>query len=88
MKKVRIDQLVFDRGLTESRERAKTSIMSGLVFVNGQRLDKPGMSVDENAIVELKGAVNEKALIRELQNAGIDQRAAHAELQRELSLRR
>ena len=55
MKKVRIDQLVFDRGLTESRERAKTSIMSGLVFVNGQRLDKPGMSVDENAIVELKG---------------------------------
>ncbi len=55
MKKVRIDQLVFDRGLTESRERAKTSIMSGLVFVNGQRMDKPGMVVDENAIVELKG---------------------------------
>ncbi|MBP8640960.1 MAG: TlyA family RNA methyltransferase [Oscillospiraceae bacterium] len=55
MKKIRIDQLVFDKGLTESRERAKTSIMSGLVFVNGQRLDKPGMSVDENAVVELKG---------------------------------
>ena len=55
MKKIRIDQLVFDRGLTESRERAKTSIMSGLVFVNGQRMDKPGMSVDENAVIELKG---------------------------------
>lgn len=55
MKKVRLDQLVFDRGLTESRERAKTSIMSGLVFVNGQRMDKPGMSFDENSIVELKG---------------------------------
>ncbi len=55
MKKIRLDQLVFDRGLTESRERAKTSIMSGLVFVNGQRMDKPGMSFDENAAVELKG---------------------------------
>ncbi len=55
MKKVRLDQLVFDLGLTESRERAKTSIMSGLVLVNGQRMDKPGMSVDENAVVELKG---------------------------------
>ena len=55
MKKVRLDQLVFDRGLTESRERAKTSIMSGLVFVNGQRMDKPGMSFDENAVLELKG---------------------------------
>ena len=42
MKKVRLDQLVFDRGLAESRERAKTSVMAGLVFVNGQRSDKPG----------------------------------------------
>lgn len=55
MKKVRLDQLVFDKGLTESRERAKTTIMSGLVFVNGQRMDKPGTPVDESAIVELKG---------------------------------
>ena len=55
MKKVRLDQLVFDLGLTESRERAKTSIMSGLVFVNGQRMDKPWMSFDENSVVELKG---------------------------------
>jgi len=56
MKKVRLDQLVFDRGLTESRERAKTSVMSGLVFVNGQRMDKPGTPVDESAVVELKGS--------------------------------
>ena len=33
MKKIRLDQLVFDLGYTESRERAKTTIMSGLVFV-------------------------------------------------------
>lgn len=55
MKKVRLDQLVFDMGLTESRERAKTTIMSGLVFVNGQRADKPGMSVPEDAKIELHG---------------------------------
>ena len=55
MKKVRLDQLVFDLGLTESRERAKTTIMSGHVFVNGQRADKPGMSVAPDAKVEIHG---------------------------------
>ncbi|MBQ2326579.1 MAG: TlyA family RNA methyltransferase, partial [Clostridia bacterium] len=55
MKKIRLDQLVFDLGLTESRERAKTTIMSGLVFVDGQRADKPGMSVSPDASVEIRG---------------------------------
>lgn len=55
MKKVRLDQLVFERGLTHSRERAKTSIMSGQVFVNGQRMDKAGMTVPEDAVLELRG---------------------------------
>lgn len=55
MKKIRLDQLVFDLGLTESRERAKTTIMSGLVFVDGQRADKPGMQVSPDAKVELHG---------------------------------
>ena len=55
MKKVRLDQLVFDLGFTESRERAKTTIMAGHVFVNGQRADKPGMSVPEDASVEVRG---------------------------------
>ena len=41
MKKQRLDQLVFERGLTDSRERAKTSIMAGVVYVNGQKADKP-----------------------------------------------
>ncbi len=56
MKKIRLDQLVFDLGLTESRERAKTTIMSGLVFVDGQRADKPGMPVSPDVDVEVKGA--------------------------------
>lgn len=55
MKKIRLDQLVFDLGLTESRERAKTTIMSGLVFVNGQRVDKPGTAVDPEAKIEVHG---------------------------------
>ena len=56
MKKIRLDQLVFDLGLTESRERAKTTIMSGLVFVDGQRADKPGMQVSPDAKIEVKGS--------------------------------
>ena len=55
MKKVRLDQLVFDLGYTESRERAKTTIMSGLVFVNGQRADKPGTPVSPDAKIEVHG---------------------------------
>lgn len=55
MKKVRLDQLVFDLGYTDSRERAKTTIMSGLVFVNGQRADKPGMPVATDAAIEVRG---------------------------------
>ncbi len=53
----RLDQLVHELGLTESRERARTSIMSGLVYVDGQKSTKPGVSVREGAQVELRGAV-------------------------------
>lgn len=56
MKKVRLDQLIFEQGHTESRERAKTTIMSGLVFVNGQRVDKPGTAVDPDAHIEVRGS--------------------------------
>lgn len=55
MKKVRLDQLVYEHGFTDSRERAKTTIMSGLVFVNGQRIDKPGTAVDPDAKIEVHG---------------------------------
>lgn len=55
MKKVRLDQLVFDLGLTESRERAKTTIMAGLVYVDGQKVDKPGTQVAPDANVEVRG---------------------------------
>ena len=55
MKKIRLDQLVFDKGLAESRERAKAYIMAGSVYVNGQKETKPGTSVSEDAAVEMRG---------------------------------
>ena len=53
MSKTRLDQLIFDKGYAESRERAKALIMSGCVFLNGQRADKPGMFVPEDAEPEV-----------------------------------
>jgi len=55
MAKIRLDQLLFDRGLTPSRERAKTTVMSGVVYVEGQKADKPGMPVAPEANVEIRG---------------------------------
>ncbi|MBQ3257402.1 MAG: TlyA family RNA methyltransferase [Oscillospiraceae bacterium] len=55
MKKQRLDQLVFELGYTESRERAKTTIMSGIVYVNGQKVDKPGTPVSPDANIEVRG---------------------------------
>ena len=55
MKKVRLDQLLVDLGLSQSRERAKITIMEGNVFVDGQRVDKPGTAVDPEKSVEVRG---------------------------------
>src|SRR5690625_1977203 len=54
-KKIRVDQLLVERGLVESREKAKTTIMAGHVFSNGQRIDKPGTKVEEDLPLEVKG---------------------------------
>jgi 23S rRNA (cytidine1920-2'-O)/16S rRNA (cytidine1409-2'-O)-methyltransferase len=55
MKKTRLDVLLTERGLSESRERAKAEIMSGVVFVNGQRADKPGSAYPDDCAIELRG---------------------------------
>ena len=54
-KKVRLDVLLTEKGLQESRQKAQATIMSGLVYVNGQRVDKPGAAVDPEADVEVRG---------------------------------
>ena len=53
--KTRLDAAVFARGLTESREKARTSIMAGIVYVNNQKADKPGMQVKETDVIEVRG---------------------------------
>ena len=55
--KQRLDLLLTERGLAESRARAQAMIMSGIVFVGGQKADKPGLSVDPEAEIEVRGAV-------------------------------
>ena len=56
-KKTRLDVLLVERGLMESRQKAQATIMSGLVFVKGQRVDKPGTAVDNEAEIEIRGNV-------------------------------
>ncbi|MFO7161578.1 MAG: S4 domain-containing protein, partial [[Clostridium] cellulosi] len=55
--KQRLDTLLVRKGLETSRERAKALIMSGVVFVNGQRVDKAGEEVDVDAEIEIHGGL-------------------------------
>ena len=54
--KKRIDILLFEKGLAPSREKAKTMIMAGNVYVNNQKFDKPGDTVNEDAQIEVRGS--------------------------------
>lgn len=54
--KERLDVMLVNRGLATSREKAKAIIMSGIVFVDGQREDKAGSTFDEKVNIEVKGA--------------------------------
>ena len=57
MAKKRLDVLLFERGLAESREKAKTVIMSGIVYVNGVKEDKAGSTFtdDDKLTIEVRG---------------------------------
>ena len=55
MKKERLDILLVEKGIISSRERAKTSIMAGKVFVDGFRVDKAGEKVNVDADIVFKG---------------------------------
>src|SRR5690625_564418 len=55
MRKQRVDVLLVDRKLAESREKAKRLIMAGLVFSKQNRLEKPGMQVPADLPITIKG---------------------------------
>lgn len=55
IKKERIDVLLVERGLVETREKAKRAVMAGLVYTNEERLDKPGEKVNEDIPLTVKG---------------------------------
>lgn len=53
--KNRIDVLLYEMGLTSSREKARAIIMSGNVYVDNQKVDKPGTLIDINSNIEVRG---------------------------------
>ena len=55
--KKRLDVLLTEQGYADTRSKAQAIIMSGLVYVNGQKADKPGVSYEETVSLEVRGAV-------------------------------
>jgi 23S rRNA (cytidine1920-2'-O)/16S rRNA (cytidine1409-2'-O)-methyltransferase len=53
--KARVDQLLVDRGLVESRSRAQALVMAGLVFSGETKIAKPGQSIGSDAPLEVRG---------------------------------
>lgn len=53
--KERLDVLIHRLGLTASREKASSQIMSGIVYVNGVKIDKPGTKLSVNSKIEIRG---------------------------------
>lgn len=53
--KRRVDQLLVERGLAESRARAQALVMAGLVFAGESKIDKPGQQVPEDAALDVRG---------------------------------
>src|SRR4051812_48249944 len=53
--KVRLDKLIFERGLVPSRERAQALIIAGKILVDEQKIEKPGAQVKSNSVVRLLG---------------------------------
>jgi len=53
-KKKRLDQILFNRKLAESKTKAQAMIMAGQVFVEGVKVDKSGFNINQNASIEIK----------------------------------
>jgi len=55
VKKERIDKLLVEKGLVESRQKAQALLMAGQVYVDGQRVEKAGIKVSPQALIEIRG---------------------------------
>lgn len=53
--KKRIDQLLVEKGLAETRSKAQAFVMAGLVYVGTKRIDKSSATFDDDAVIEVKG---------------------------------
>ena len=54
-KKERVDILLVERGICETREKAKRAIMAGIIYSNEERMNKPGEKIAEDAPLQMKG---------------------------------
>jgi len=54
-RRIRIDQLLVERGLAESRSRAQALVMAGLVFAGERRIEKPGQTLAPDAAIDVRG---------------------------------
>lgn len=79
-KRIRLDVLVTERGLTQSREEARRLIMTGAVVVNEQRVDKPGSLVDPAAPLRIKEEARSPYVSRGGQKLEAGLRAFHLDV--------
>ena len=81
--KIRLDKLLVDRGLAQSRERAQALILAGRVLVNEQKMEKPGVSVADDVTLRMLGddlryvSRGGLKLERALEHWGIDLNTLH-----------
>lgn len=55
MTRIRLDQLLVERGLAESRTRAQALVMAGLVYAGDRKLEKAGQAVADDAVIDVRG---------------------------------
>ena len=79
MKRERIDKLLVERGLADSRTKAQAMVMAGVVLVDEQRVEKPSQQFDPQANIRIKG--NEDPTSRYVGRGGLKLEAALREFQ-------
>src|SRR6185369_13399553 len=79
VKRERIDKLLVERGLADSRTKAQAMVMAGVVLVDEQRVEKPSHQFDPNVSIRIKG--NDDATARYVGRGGLKLEAALREFQ-------